>query len=58
MRASFQILAIPHRYINNEFLFWVFRRAHSKLSQFIVSGKFAENINKTGGNSMAHLCVG
>ena len=38
MRAPFQILAVPYRFIENELYFCVFRRAGSNLWQFIAGG--------------------
>ena len=38
MRAPFQILAVPYRFIENELCFCVFRRADSDIWQFIAGG--------------------
>ena len=38
MRAPFQILAVPHRFIKGELCFCVFRRADSDIWQFIAGG--------------------
>ena len=38
MRAPFQILAVPYRFIENELCFCVFRRAGSDVWQFIAGG--------------------
>ena len=38
MRAPFQILAVPHRFIKGELCFCVFRRADSDVWQFIAGG--------------------
>lgn len=38
MRAPFQILAVPYRFIENELYFCVFRRADSDIWQFIAGG--------------------
>ena len=38
MRAPFQILAVPYRFIENELYFCVFRRADSDVWQFIAGG--------------------
>ena len=38
MRAPFQILAVPYRFIENELHFCVFRRADSNVWQFIAGG--------------------
>ena len=38
MRAPFQILAVPYRFIKGELCFCVFRRADSGIWQFIAGG--------------------
>ena len=38
MRAPFQILAVPYRFIENKLCFCVFRRADSDIWQFIAGG--------------------
>mgnify|MGYP004546364135 CR=1 FL=1 len=38
MRAPFQILAVPYRFIENELYFCVFRRADSNVWQFVAGG--------------------
>lgn len=38
MRAPFQILSVPYRFIENELYFCVFRRADSDVWQFIAGG--------------------
>lgn len=38
MRAPFQILAVPYRFIKGELCFCVFRRADSDIRQFIAGG--------------------
>ena len=38
MRAPFQILAVPYRFIENELYFCVFHRADSDIWQFIAGG--------------------
>ena len=38
MRAPFQILAVPYRFIENELYFCVFHRADSDVWQFIAGG--------------------
>ena len=38
MRAPFQILAVPYRFIENELHFCVFHRADSDIWQFIAGG--------------------
>ena len=38
MRAPFQLLAVPYRFIENELYFCVFRRADSDVWQFVAGG--------------------
>ena len=38
MRAPFQILAVPYRFIKGELCFCVFRRSDSNICQFIAGG--------------------
>ena len=38
MRAPFQILAVPYRFIKGELCFCIFRRADSDVWQFVAGG--------------------